>query len=39
MPSASRSSVEQFSVSASQLIKLIKNASSLFLEKEKKSLL
>ena len=30
MPSASRSSVAQFSVSASQLIKLIKSVSSLF---------
>ena len=37
MPSASRSSVVQFSVSASQLIKLIKSVSSLVLKKEKKS--
>ena len=33
MPSASRSSVAQFSVSASQLIKLIKSVSSLVLKK------
>ena len=39
MPSASRSSVAQFSVSAGQLIKLIKSVSSLVLKREKKSLL
>ena len=33
MPSASRSSEAQFSVSASQLIKLIKSVSSLILKK------
>ena len=36
MPSASRSSVAQFSVSASQLIKLIKSVSSSVLKKEQK---
>ena len=36
MPSASRSSVAQFSVSASQLVKLIKSVSSLVLKKKKK---
>ena len=35
MPSSSRSSVAQFSLSASQLIKLIKSVSSLVLRKEK----
>ena len=35
MPSASRSSVAQFSVSASQLIKLISSVSSLVLKKRK----
>ena len=34
MPSASRSSVAQFSVSAIQLIKLIKSVSSLVLKKK-----
>ena len=36
MPSASRSSVAQFSVSASQLIKLIKSVSSLVFKKKEK---
>ena len=35
MPSASRSSVTQFIVSASQLIKLMKSVSSLVLKKKK----
>ena len=38
MPSASRSSVAQFSVSASQLLKLIKSVTSLVLKKEKSRL-
>ena len=36
VPSSSRSSVAQFIVSASQLIKLIKSVSSLALKKKKK---